>query len=317
LVNKSHPLRGYIYIASATLLWGISATLGRGAFTGQLLPPGRSLKPIDPLILSQCRTTFSFLVLFPILALRRGLGSLRLPAVDLRRVVLLGVLGIAFSNYLYYLAIQKTNVATAIILQYTAPVMVLVFMVARGHQRATAKRVSAVALAVVGSGLAIGLGGGSGLALNPTGVAAAILAALAFSFYNISGHSILARYDHWLVLLYTTLSAAVFWLVVNPPWKIAAAHYSSFEWSFLLLFALVSALLPFSLYFAGLQYLEPTRAIVASCLEPVFSIVIAAVVLGESVRPVQGIGIVVVLAAIVLVQLPESGEPVPVIEPIE
>ena len=317
--NKAHPLRGYLYIAGATLLWGIAATLGRGAFTGQLLPPGRSLKPIDPLILSQCRTTFSFLVLFPVLALRRGAAALRLPGSDLRRVVLLGLFGVAASNYLYYLAIQKTNVATAIILQYSAPVMVLVFMVMRGRQRATFQRVSAVALAVVGSGFAIGLGGQGGLALNPVGVAAALLAAVSFSYYNIAGHDILARYDHWLVLMYTTLSAAVFWLAVNPPWKVVAAHYSSLEWGFLLIFAMVSALLPFSLYFAGLQYLEPTRAIVASCLEPVFSILLAAVVLGERVRSVQAIGIVIVLAAIVLVQLPERGElePARVIEPIE
>jgi len=319
LRNKSHPLRGYLYIAGATLLWGVAATLGRGAFTGQLLPSGYTLKPIDPLILSQSRTTFSFLILFPLLALRRGVRNLGVPARDFWRIGLLGVLGVAASNYLYYLAIQKTNVATAIILQYTAPVMVLLYMVARGLQRATAKRVSAVALAVVGSGFAIKLGGTGGLALNPTGVVAALLAALAFSYYNIVGHDILARYDHWIVLLYTMLTAAFFWLVVNPPWKIIAAHYSSFEWMYLLLFAMVSALLPFSLYFAGLQHLEPTRAIVASCLEPVFSIVIAAAVLGESVRPIQAIGIGIVLAAIVLVQLPERGEEpaARIIEPIE
>ena len=79
-----------------------------------------------------------------------------------------------------------------------------------------------------------------------------------------------------MVLLYTTCSASLFWLVVNPPWKIAAAHYSGEQWLFLLLFSLLSVLAPFSFYFAGLQHLEPTRAIVVSCLEPVFSIVIAA-----------------------------------------
>lgn len=319
MASRDRALRGYFYIAAATFLWGIAATLGRGAFTGRFLPPGRTLQPIDPLILSQCRTTFSFLILLPVLALRRGWAGLRVPGPDVRRLVVLGVLGVAASNYFYYLAIQKTNVATAIILQYFAPVLVLLYMVARGLQRATAERVSAVALAVVGSALAIGLGGGSGLRMNGIGVAAAMLAAVSFSFYNIGGHTILARYDHWIVLLYTTLSASLFWLVVNPPWKIAAANYTSLEWGFLLLFAMVSALLPFSLYFAGLQYLEPTRAIVVSCLEPVFSIAIAALVLGEGVRAVQGLGIVLVLAAIVLVQLPDRGtrKPMQVIEPIE
>ena len=92
---------------------------------------------------------------------------------------------------------------------------------------------------------------------------------------------------------------------MNPPWKIVAAHYGREQWEFMLLFSLVSVLLPFSCYFAGLQHLEPTRAIVASCLEPVFSIVIAALVLGELLRPLQTVGIVLVLVAIVLIQLPE------------
>jgi probable blue pigment (indigoidine) exporter len=70
-------------------------------------------------------------------------------------------------------------------------------------------------------------------------------------------------------------------------------------------FSLVSVLVPFSCYFAGLQHLEPTRAIVVSCLEPVFSIVLAAIILGELVRPVQALGIVLALVAIVLIQLPE------------
>jgi len=318
LANKTRPVRGYLYIATASLLWGVAATLGRGAFTGRLLPAGQRLQ-IDPLILSQGRTSFSFLVLLPILIVQRGWRSLKLPAADFGRLVLLGVLGVAASNYFYYLAIEKTNVATAIILQYTAPVLVLMYMVARGLQKATVQRVSAVALAVVGSVLAIGVVGVGGLQLNPVGLAAGMLAAVSFSFYNVGGHNILARYDRWIVLLYTTMSAAAFWLAVNPPWRLAVAHYSRMEWGFLLVFAVVSVLAPFSLYFAGLQHLGPTRAIVSSCLEPVFSIVIAAVVLGEGVRPAQVVGIVVVLAAIVLVQLPDrdAGGAGTVVEPIE
>ena len=119
---------------------------------------------------------------------------------------------------------------------------------------------------------------------------AALLAAFSFAFYNIAGHDILARRDRWIVLLYTTGSASLFWLLVNPPWKLMAAHYSAAQWLFLLLFSLLSVLAPFSFYFAGLQHLEPTRAIIVSCLEPVFSIVIAAIALGEVMRPLQILG---------------------------
>src|SRR5205823_7299670 len=65
-------------------------------------------------------------------------------------------------------------------------------------------------------------------------------------------------------------------LPIYPPWKIIAAHYNWQQWLFLLTFAIFSMLLPFSLYFAGLQYLDATRAIVTSCLEPIFAILFAA-----------------------------------------
>ena len=250
-------------------------------------------------------------MLLPVLGLLRGQQRLRLPAADLRQALLIGILGVAASNYFYYLAIQKTNVATAIIVQYTAPIWVLLYTVARGLQKPTLQRVAAVGLAVTGIALVIGVFGG-GLRLDTIGVLAALLAAFSFAFYNIGGHDILARHDRWIVLLYTTCSASLFWLLVNPPWKVIAAHYSAEQWLFLLLFSLLSVMAPFSFYFAGLQHLEPTRAIVVSCLEPVFSIVIAAVAFGEIMRPLQVVGIIVVLAAIIVVQMPDR-----LLEPIE
>lgn len=318
-----HPLRGYFYIASAAFLWGISATLGRAAFTGHPLLGmslgDYSLKKIDPLILSQSRATLSLAVLLPVLLLRRGATALRVPGRDLARFFLLGVLGVAASNYLYYLAIQRTNVATAIILQYTAPVWVLLYTVLRGAQRPSLRRTAAVALAVAGCALAVGFVGSGGFRMDTVGVTAAILAAFSFAFYNVGGHSVLARHDRWKVLFWVLLGTSTFWIFVNPPWKIDAAHYGVRQWEFMLVFSLVSVLGPFSCYFAGLQHLEPTRAIVASCLEPVFSIVIAALALGELLRPMQTAGIVLVLVAIVLIQLPERtarGEEL-IVEPIE
>jgi drug/metabolite transporter, DME family len=313
-----HPLRGYFYIGSAAFFWGISATLGRAAFTGHLLPGGASLGAIDPVILSQSRATLSLVVLLPVLLVRRGPSVLRVPGRDLLQFFLLGVLGVAVSNYFYYLAIQRTNVATAIVLQYTAPVWVLLYTVARGAQPPSVRRIAAVGLAVVGCAFAVGLLGSGGFRMDVIGVTAALLAAFSFAFYNVGGHEVLARYDRWKVLLWVLVATSTFWIVVNPPWKIVAAHYGHRQWEFMMVFSLVSVLGPFSCYFAGLQHLEPTRAIVASCLEPVFSIVIAALVLGELVRPMQTAGIVLVLVAIVLIQLPERARDEElVVEPIE
>jgi drug/metabolite transporter (DMT)-like permease len=262
------------------------------------------------------------LVLLLILVGRHGAERIRLPVGDLVQCLMLGMLGVAASNYFYYVAIQRTSVAIAIIVQYTAPVWVLLYVVARGQQKLSLQKIAAVGVAIAGIALTIGIvGGRTALRLDSLGVIAAALASFSFAFYNVGGHRILARYDRWRVLVWTLLSASVFWFFLNPPWKIIAAHYTFPQWTFLLVFSMISVLGPFSLYFIGLQRLEPTRAIIASCLEPVFSILLAAVLLGEGVRALQMLGIILVLAAVVIVQLPgrgamARGESV-VIEPIE
>src|SRR5437764_6106965 len=307
---------GYIYIGLAAALWGVSASLGRAVFTERLLP-GSGIRNISPMILSQARTTFSFSVVLVGLLIRRGWKQLRMPREDLLRAFVLGLGGIAASNYFYYLAIQRTNVATAIIVQYTAPVWVLVYMVLRRAERLTLSKMASVVLAITGIALVIGVFGRGRLQLDTLGVTAAMIAAFSFTFYNIGGHYILAKYDRWTVLLFHTLSASLFWIVVNPPNRIIAAHYSGTAWLFLLVFAMLSVLLPFSLYFAGLQHLEPTKAIVPSCLEPVFTILIAAVALKEVVGPLQGLGIVMVLCAILVVQIPARADSQPLVGPVD
>lgn len=293
-------VRGYIFIAAAALCWAVSACLGRAVFTGRLFRG--AVAPVDPLILAQSRTTMSLIVLVPLMLARSGTAVFRMSAADRWRCIALGIFGIAGSNYFYYLAIQRTNVATAIVLQYTSPILVLLYMTIRGLQSPSLRRVTAVALAVAGAALAIGIVGAVPVRMDGPGVAAGLTAAVAFAYYNIGGGHLLDRNSRWSVLLWALAGAAIFWQFINPPWKIAGAHYAPQQWAFLGAFAVASVLLPFCLYFSGLQLLDPTRAIVGSCLEPVLSILIAASALQEALGPLQGIGIVLVLAAIVLAQ---------------
>ncbi len=326
-MTRPHPARGYLFIAAATFFWGLAAALGRAVFTGKLLA-GAQLRPIEPLILAQSRTTISLLLLAPLLLMTRR-SALRVRPSHVAQFFVLGIVGLAASNYFYYLAIQRTTVALAIVLQYVAPVWVLLYMLSRRLQRPTLQRISGVGLAVVGCGIAVGQiafhshfpwVGLAALRYDRIGIVAAELAAVSFAFYNVYAQHLIQLYDRWTVLVYSLLGATSFWLLLNPPWKIAAQHYGGAEYAFLAVFSVISMLVPFSLYFAGLQYLDPTRAIVTSCLEPVWAIALTALLLGEYVSRVQVFGVAIVLAATILVQRPDrrrAGEPVIAMEPIE
>lgn len=295
-------LRGYLLIAAAAFCWGASATLGKAVFNGSLGHLISGSSPIDPLIIAQSRTSFAFLMLAPYMLLSRGLAGVAVSRRDLLRCAVVGILGVAGSNFFYYFAIDRGSVATAIVVQYTAPMWVFLYMLLRGRDRATPQRVGAVALAVAGSAAVVLFAPGAKLSTAALGIAAAFCAAFSYSIYNIGAAAVVGRLGSLKVMLYALGSAALFWICVNPPWKIIARHYSESQWLFLVLFSAVSMLVPYTLYFTGLKYLDPTRAIVTSCLEPVFAIAFTALFVGERVAALQILGMGLVLVATVLIQ---------------
>ncbi|HVA64676.1 MAG TPA: DMT family transporter [Terriglobales bacterium] len=300
--------RGYLLIAAAAFCWGSSAVLARALFTGRLLP-GARLVAVSPVVLTQTRIVLAALILLPILAITRR-GRLALASADAWRGAALGVAGMSVSNYFYYLAIARTTVAIAIILQYTTPIWVLLYLVVRGRQRATPARLAAVALALLGIALVLGLARpGAALHLDPLGVAAALAAALGFTYYNIAGQTLTGRVDPILIALYMLVGAALVWLFVSPPWRLWTTHYSFNEWGFFVGFSVLATLLPTLFYISGLRHLDPTRAVVTSCLEPVSGILLAALFLGETLDLTKALGVACVLGAVVMVQLRRRSSP--------
>jgi len=254
------------------------------------------------MVLTQMRTTFAVLVFGPFLLLRYGKPIFRISRQDLGLCALVGTLGVACSNYFYYLAVQKATVSLAITVQYTAPVWVLLYMVLGGLEKATVQKTVAALVAMAGTALAIGVFH-SDTKVNTLAVGAALLASFGYAFYNIGGQGLVTRHHQLTIMFYVLSSAAVLWTVVDPPWRLAAQHFSSGQWEFFFAFAVLSMVLPYMLYFSGLRYLDPTRAVITSCLEPVFAIVFAVIFIHERLGALQVVGILAVLAATVMVQI--------------
>ncbi len=144
-----HPWRGYFFVATATFCWGASAAVGKYIFNGGLFA-GHSL--ISPVVLTQMRATFTVLVFGLILLLRFGRRIFSISRRDMLLCALVGTLGVSCSNFFYYYAVQKSTVSLAITVQYTAPLWVLIYMVARGREPATVQRTAAAFVAMIRNG---------------------------------------------------------------------------------------------------------------------------------------------------------------------
>ncbi len=284
--------RGYLSILGATLFWGVSATVAKFLFT----------QHVDTLVLVQTRITLSCVaVLLYFLLFRRDLLQVRVR--DLWRFVLLGLIGIAGSNFTYYYTISETNVATAILLQYLAPIFVLLYAAMTREEELTAVKVVAGIVSLGGCFLAIAGKDLSVLRISDAGLVSGLAAAGCWAFANIWLSHVLKGYPVWTALIYAFLAATIFWMVVNPPWHLIEAHYSAEQWGTFSIFAVISVLIPHSLYFSGMRYLTASRGIITATFEPIVAIGSAFLVLGETLSPSQLLGAALVIAAILLLQL--------------
>lgn len=289
-------VRGYVLIAIAALFWGVSATAAKVLFN----------RNIPPLVLVETRVGISFLLLTLLLALA-GREHLLRGLRHWRQLALLGVVGMAGSNATYYLAIQQSNVPTAILVQYTAPAWVALYSVWRASERMTRGKFAALVLSLAGCAIAVGAYDPAVLRLTGPGVAWGFAAALTFSFFNIYGGRLSRELGHWTVLYYSLGFAWLFWLITYSPAHLAG--YTRADWRAFVLIALGSSLIPFGSYYWGLRYLRPTRALITSTLEPIFAILSSGIILGEDLAAFRWVGVAGVLGAVLLLQRPESDTP--------
>ena len=283
-------LKGYFFIAIAATLWGASATVVKHLFNIQY----------PPLIIVQTRVSIAFAVL----AVFFLIANPRILAFRMRDVphfFFVGVCGIAGSNYFYYFAIKESNVATAIVVQYSAPIMVALYAIIVQHEKMTRFKLLSLIFSTVGIFLAVG--GLNGLLVaNQKGIVLALAAAVSYAIFNIAGKPLTKKYSVWSCLVFTLGAATLFWLVVQPPQTILAAGYSFADWKVFALVSTTSILVPYSFYFFGLQYLSPTRAIITSTLEPVVAIATEFIFLGGTMGSLQVVGAVLVIGSIILLE---------------
>ena len=113
-------------------------------------------------------------------------------------------------------------------------------------------------------------------------------------------------------LIYLLLAATLFWSFINTPMDIINAGYSTEDWKVFGIIALISILIPYSLYYYGLKHIQSSKAIIISTLEPVIAIIAEWLFLNGRMGPLQIIGACSVISAIVLLQK-DSRETEPII----
>jgi drug/metabolite transporter (DMT)-like permease len=160
----------------------------------------------------------------------------------------------------------------------------------------TRAKVLALALAVTGTVLTIGPGGSG----QPLGIALGLLAAVIYAVYIVAG-STLTR--HVTAIAASTVIMAAAAVVFGALVLARGLHLPSTwgGWSAVIAIAVVSTIVALIAFFAGLERVGPTNAAMLSTLEPVTTVSLAAIVLGEAMQPLRLMGGVLILGAVLVI----------------
>jgi drug/metabolite transporter (DMT)-like permease len=141
------------------------------------------------------------------------------------------------------------------------------------------------------------------LRLNRVGIVSGLISSFFFSFYALYGEKGLKKYDPWTLILYGFGFGAVFYWILFSPMKVISEGYSLKIWMAFLYIAIFSTLIPFGLYFKGIERIRSTRASITATWEPVVAGLTAYFVLEEMLYPLQITGGIGVIIAIALLQI--------------
>ena len=275
--------------------FGAMPILGRQAFAA-----GVELTPMLSL-----RFLIAAAMLWALIALRRR------PLGSVRGVVLGGLLGLCGYSVqagLFFGSIQRIDVSLASLILYTYPALVTVAAFALGRERATRRKLAALALA--SSGVALVVGGGTGT-IDWVGAAMAFGCAVFYTGFILASDRVAATTSPLAFAASVATGCAVGFTVVAL--LSGGIHASEEGVMWIALIASVSTVMPIVLFMAGLARVGASTASIASTVEPVITVVLAWLVLGELLGPVQLVGGALVLSAVVLLQfrgtMPQWGTP--------
>ena len=214
----------------------------------------------------------------------------------------MGALGYVGQSFSYLSAIKYASAGLVALLLYLYPMFVFILSVIFLREKVTWVKVAALALALVGTALTVGPAGGQFL-----GVFFAITAAVVYSVYIIVGTDVMRHVSavQSSVVIFASAGA-----VYGTLTAVNGAHLpaSSSGWWSMAGIVLLATVIPVVAFLAGLERIGPTNAAMLSTLEPVVTVLLAAWLFAERLKPITLVGGALILVAVVVLTRSEMGQ---------
>ncbi|WP_338471408.1 EamA family transporter [Niallia sp. XMNu-256] len=286
--------KGMLLVITGALFWGVGGTASQKLFQQY---------GIDVNWLVTTRLLIAGFLLLTIQFLRKDrlqVFSVWKKKKTAVRLVILGLLGMLAVQYTYMASINHGNAAVATLLQYLAPVMIIIYLHLRKQAVLTQKDLLTVSLALGGCFLLLTNGSISGLSVPTPAIVWGILSGIALAFYTLYAGPLLSQYDSLVIVGWAMIIGGLSLSFIHPPWQIDFTALTTEAYLYLIFVILFGTMLAFWFYIKSLQSLSPKETSLLGTIEPLAAVLITVFWLKEPFGVFQWVGTACIIGMIVL-----------------
>jgi len=292
---KPHYLKGCGLALFSALLWGVSGTFGQFLFAH---------RGVNTEWLVAVRMLIAGGLMLALVAITkpRELFAIWQNRRDALRMAVFGLLGMLAVQYTYFAAINASNAATATVLQYTGPVLIVGWFALQKKRWPTPFELLCVVMAVAGTFFMVTHGSLNSLSISRMALVWGLSSAVALAFYSIQPLSLMARYSSPAIIGWGMLIGGVALSLVHAPWAVEGRWDAPAggAFAFVIVFG---TLIPFYAFLTAVRIIGPETSSLLACSEPLSAAIIGIIWLGTRFGPFDWLGTALILATVVCLSL--------------
>lgn len=282
-------VRGVVFTLIGAVFWGASGVMGEHLFKNAYSPEWVSFY----------RLSCSGIILL-LLSLKPKNFQIFTSIHELISLCIFGLFGLMMCQFTYFKAIAYLDAGTATMIQYSAPVIIMIIVCISLRVLPRKNEVFALVLTLFGVFLLATKGNPLDLNLNLTGVLWGIVAAFGIVFYSLSGRAIIKKYGLFCVMGFGSIIGACIFGISIEVWNI---RYDLNAELLLMMSGIVfiGTIGAFCFYLKGLEYIGAVKASIVACVEPIAAACFSWLFIGTRYSLLDIFSFILILLSVLLV----------------
>ncbi|WP_147805294.1 EamA family transporter [Alkalicoccus halolimnae] len=288
-MNKPTKTTGFLLVIIGATCWGVGGTVSQRLFQEHAVE-------VDWLV--TVRLLIAGLLLLLVQSLKKGSAEVFAVWKNKKagtQLVIFGLLGMLAVQYTYMASIHHGNAAVATLLQYLAPVMIIIYLLVRRLTVLTGKDTITAVLALTGCFFLLTNGSLSALAVPAPAVIWGVLSGAALAFYTLYAVPLLKQFNSLVVVGWAMIIGGGALSFIHPPWQIDIAAFTPEMYAYLFFIVIFGTMIAFWFYIESLQSLAPQETSLLGSLEPLSAVFTMVLWLGEPFGGLQWFGTVCII----------------------